>query len=82
MFQVFQTHITSVSFGCCKIDLDVAYVTMVIHACFKRMFQMSHLFQMYVASVSSACFKSRFGRAHVAMAPVTVGQRPAAATCY
>jgi hypothetical protein len=30
-FQVFQVHIA-------KVDLDVAYVAMVIYACFKRMF--------------------------------------------
>jgi hypothetical protein len=55
MLQVFHLDVA-------KVDLDVAYVAMTIHACFKRMF---HLFQTYVANVSSGCFKNRFGRAHV-----------------
>ena len=29
-----------------KLDLDVAYVAMTIHACFKRMFQVFHLFSV------------------------------------
>jgi hypothetical protein len=51
-----------------KVDLDVAYVAMTVHACFKRMFQVFHLFQTSVANVSSRCFKTRFGRAHVSSA--------------
>jgi hypothetical protein len=35
-----------------KVDRDVAYVAMAIHAYFKCMF---HLFQMYNASVLSGC---------------------------
>jgi hypothetical protein len=35
--------------------LDVAYVAMAIHVCFKFMFQMFQLFQTYVASVLSRC---------------------------
>jgi hypothetical protein len=31
--------------------LDVAYVAVVIHICYKRMLQMFHLFQMYVLEV-------------------------------
>ena len=27
-----------------KVDLDVAYVAMAIHACFKSMFQVFHIF--------------------------------------
>jgi hypothetical protein len=48
MFQVFQTYVSSVSFGCCI-------------RCFGsiRMFQVFHMFQTYVASVSSECYKSR-----------------------
>jgi hypothetical protein len=34
-----------------KVNLDVAHVAMAIHAYFKRMFQVFHLFQMYVANV-------------------------------
>jgi hypothetical protein len=59
------THVLSICFKCfrlmlqmfyldvAKLDLDVAYVAVNIHSCFKRMFQVFHLFQMYVASVSS-----------------------------
>jgi hypothetical protein len=39
-----------------KLNLNIAYVAMAIHVCFKRMFQVFHLFQKYVASVSSGCF--------------------------
>jgi hypothetical protein len=38
-----------------KVDLDVAHVAMVIHVCFKCMFQIFLLFQTYVASVLSGC---------------------------
>jgi hypothetical protein len=31
MLQMFHLHVT-------KVDLDIAYVAMTIHACFKRMF--------------------------------------------
>jgi hypothetical protein len=55
-----------------KVDLDVAYVVMTIHACFKRMFQVFHLFQMYVANVSSGCFKSRSKRAHASSVVVAL----------
>ena len=34
-----------------KVDRDVAHGAMVIHLCFKYMFQMFHLFQTYVESV-------------------------------
>jgi hypothetical protein len=34
---------------------------MVIHVCFKCMFQVFHLFQTYVGSVSSECCKSGYG---------------------
>jgi hypothetical protein len=51
-----------------NIDLGVAHVAMVIHACFKRMFQMFYLFQMYVVNVLFGCFKSTSGVVHVAMA--------------
>jgi hypothetical protein len=40
---MFHTYVASVSCGCCKIDLYVAYVAMAIHTCFKRMFQVFHL---------------------------------------
>jgi hypothetical protein len=36
-----------------KVDLDVAYVVMVIHVCCKYLFKMFHLLQTYVASVLS-----------------------------
>jgi hypothetical protein len=36
-----------------KVDIDVAYVAMVVHACFKRIFLVFYLFQTYVANVSS-----------------------------
>jgi hypothetical protein len=71
-------HVSSVCFKCftcfrlilqvfyldvAKVDLDVVYVAMTIHACFKRMFQVFHLFQTYVGSISFGCFKSRSARA-------------------
>jgi hypothetical protein len=37
-------------YGCCKVDLDVVYVAMAIHACCKYLFRMFHLLQTYVAS--------------------------------
>jgi hypothetical protein len=36
--------------------LDVAYVVLATHVCYKCMFQMFHLLQTYVASVLSVCF--------------------------
>ena len=54
MLQVFHLDVV-------KVDLDVAYVAMAIHACFKHIFQVFHLFQTYVASVSSSCFKVDMG---------------------
>jgi hypothetical protein len=45
-FHVFQTYIV-------KVDLNIAYIIMAIHACFKSIFQMFQLFQLYVANVSS-----------------------------
>jgi hypothetical protein len=63
-----------------KVYLDVAYVVMVIHACFKSIFQVFHLFWTYVANVSSVCFKSRFVVAHVAMG--AGGWQTAALPCY
>jgi hypothetical protein len=44
-----------------KVDRDITHVVMVIHICFKCMFQIFHLFQTYVASVLSRCCKSRSG---------------------
>jgi hypothetical protein len=35
--------------------LDVAYVAMVIHVCYKSLFKMFHLFQTHVAIVLSSC---------------------------
>jgi hypothetical protein len=37
----------------------VAHVVMAVYTCFKRMFQVFHLFKTYVAGVSFGCFKSR-----------------------
>jgi hypothetical protein len=34
-----------------KVNLNVAYVAMTLHACLKRMFQVFHPFQTYVTSV-------------------------------
>jgi uncharacterized membrane protein (DUF485 family) len=64
MLQVFHLDVA-------KVDLDIAYVAMAIHACFI-------CFQTYVSNVSSKCFKSRYGGTHVAMEPVTSGQGLAA----
>jgi hypothetical protein len=48
VFQAFsdilQAYVSSVSYRCCKVDRDVAYVAMVVHICCKRMFPMFHLF--------------------------------------
>jgi hypothetical protein len=54
MLQVFYNDVA-------KVDQDVTHVTMAIHACFKCMFQMFHLYRTYVASVSFRCCKSRYG---------------------
>jgi len=70
MLQVFHLNVA-------KVDLDVAYVVVVIHACFKRIFQVFCLFQTYVASFSSKYFKSRSRRGHVSMMPVAGAQLPA-----
>jgi hypothetical protein len=56
-----------------KVDLNVVYVAMAIHVCFKRIFQVFHLFLGICCKFSIECFKSRFGGAHVAMASVTGG---------
>jgi dolichyl-phosphate-mannose--protein O-mannosyl transferase len=56
--------------------MDVAYVTVALPACFKRIFQVFHMFQTYVASISSrdvayvvmsihACFKHMFQVFHL-----------------
>jgi hypothetical protein len=50
-----------------KVDLDIAYVAMVIRACFKSMIKVFHLFQTYIVNASFVCFKSRSGVAQVAM---------------
>jgi hypothetical protein len=52
VFQMFQTYVA-------KVDLEVAYIAMAIHACFNV--------SLYVANVLSLYFKSRSGVAHVAM---------------
>jgi hypothetical protein len=44
VFNLFQTDVAVVLFGCCKIDLDVPCVTMASHVCCKFMFQIFHLF--------------------------------------
>jgi hypothetical protein len=54
VFQLSHTYVA-------KVNLDVAYVSVAIHACFKSIFQMFHLFQLYVVNVLSLCFKSRSG---------------------
>ena len=79
-----KAHVARVCFNCfrgmlqifrmdaLKIDRDVAYVVMVVHICYKRLFQMFHLlfhtyvagvliwmlhmFHTYVARVCSKCF--------------------------
>jgi hypothetical protein len=43
------------------VNLDVVYVAMAIHTCFKCFIR----FSLSVANVSSLCFKSRWGVAHV-----------------
>jgi hypothetical protein len=82
---VFQTYISSVlgvsyiyilqmfHLDVAKVDLNVVYVAMAIHVCFKRIFQVFHLFLGICCKFSIECFKSRFGGAHVAMASMTGG---------
>jgi len=66
---MFQAYVSSVSdvldfmlqafhLNVAKVDLDVIYAAIAIHACFNRMFQVFHLFHIYVVSVSFGCFKS------------------------
>jgi hypothetical protein len=40
MSQVFYPNVASVSFGCCKIRSEFAYITMIILLCFKRILHM------------------------------------------
>ena len=74
--QVFQTLVSSVSsvFFCilqvlyidvAKVDRDVAHIVMVIHVCFKCIFQMFHLFQKNVASGLSRCCKKWIWMLHI-----------------
>jgi hypothetical protein len=39
-----------------KVDRDVAHVVIVIHICFKCMFQIFNLFETNVASILSGCY--------------------------
>jgi hypothetical protein len=66
-----------------KQDLDVAYVVMAIHVCFKAyVSSVSSVFSRMLQSVSTRCFKSRYGGAYVVMALVAGGQRLAIDACY
>jgi hypothetical protein len=47
--------------------LDVAYVTMALYACFKRMFQVFHMFQTHVASFYLDVAKVDLGVTYVTM---------------
>ena len=76
-FKCFRLTLQVFHLNVAKVDLDVAYVAMAMHACFKRIFQVFCLFQTYVASFSSKYFKSRSRREHVSMMPVAGGQQPA-----
>ena len=64
MFQVFQRCVVSVSYGCCKVDRDLAYVASVLEVRCKRLFKcfigfryMLQVFYLDVAYVSSVCSK-------------------------
>jgi hypothetical protein len=67
MLQWQYMHIASLCFKCFRwlrcifqvFHLNVAYVTMAIHVCSKRMFWVFQMFQIYVAHLSSECCKSR-----------------------
>jgi hypothetical protein len=87
MLQWLYTHVLSICFKCficfrlmlqvfhldvAKVDLDIAYVAMTIHACFKHMFQVFHLCSDVYYKCFFGCFKSRFGRAHVSSAVVAL----------
>jgi hypothetical protein len=53
MFQMYVSNVSAISYVYCKcFYLDVAYVTVAIHICCKRMF---HLFWTYVAASASCC---------------------------
>lgn len=62
-----------------KVDLDVAYVVMATHACFKHMFQVFYLFHTYVVFYLDVS-EVDLGGAHVSMAPVVGGQWPRASS--
>ena len=57
---MFQRYVASVSYGCCKVDWDVAHVAMVVHVCCKPLSPIFYLFfytyVMHVSSVSSIFF--------------------------
>ena len=62
MLQTYVSSVLDVSDVCFKcVYLDVAYVAMALPICFKRMFQVVHIFRTYVVSVLSGCCKNRFG---------------------
>jgi hypothetical protein len=46
-------HVASFHVDVAKVDRNIAYVTMAIHICYKRLFQIFMLFQMDVARVLS-----------------------------
>ena len=59
VFQLFQTDVETVLFGCCKVDQDVPCVTMALHVYCKFMFQMFHLFlNAFLQVFSSRCCKT------------------------
>ena len=52
------------------LEVEVAYVTMAIHVCYKCMFQMFYLFQTYVSSVLFGCCICCSGYTHMLQAYV------------
>jgi hypothetical protein len=55
MFQVFQTYVLSVLFGCRICCIDYIRMLQAYVSCCKRMYQVFQVFQTYVLSVSSRC---------------------------
>ena len=48
---MFRLSVAKVNQDVAKVDRGVAHVAMVIHVCFKCIFEMFHLYQTYAASI-------------------------------
>jgi hypothetical protein len=59
VFEMVPRYVACVVYRFGKVDRDIAHVAIVVHVCFKCMFQIFLLFQTNVTSVLSAHCKSR-----------------------